>query len=499
LFGPYNWGTGLLFAFGLVGMWVLGIQASHLGQRMVLLAAVAGLSVTCTVGLLQVGVDLELPVSEALNRAIGLAGSANHFGALAGALIAIAAVEGRRKRSWVALGALAAAAGEASGSRAVLLVAAGVVVCTFVLSPWRYTIVVASMVVIGFAAGSALTATTTGPTVAAGTTTGEAESAILRSTKTVLGSNAPGGGGLGVRAEVWRMGARAFADRPVFGWGPGMFRTATSPRQSLRVARAEGADRLYVDAHNFIIEYAVTTGLLGLVLLAAWLWFAAQRASGPFAAASAALFASSLLSPLFVAVTPLAFLFLGMATNRGFTSRPLPRRSLALVAPATLVALLTASVLVVGDVQVRRALANGDRATIKSAERLNGVWPIPTVLAAGRESLQARNSTTGPHRAAAIALRREAITLDRTNPDLWNQLGNEYERAHRFEQARRAYDRALELNPWSVRALRGLARVAEQRDDLRAALTSLERAARVDGSPDITGAIDRLRAEVRSR
>jgi O-antigen ligase len=489
-FGPYNWGTGLLFTVCLVGVWVLGICASQLGQRTVLLATVAGLSVTCVVGLLQVGVDLELPVSEALSRAIGLAGSANHLGALGGALIALAAVEGRRQRPWLALAALGAAAGEASGSRAALLVAAGVIVCTLVQSPWRYTILITTTVVVGFAAGSAISS--------AASANGGPESAISRSTKTALSSSAPDGGGLGVRAEVWRMGAKAFASRPMFGWGPGMFRTATSTRQSLRVTRFEGADRLYVDAHNFVIEYAVTTGLIGLGLLLAWLWFAAQGARGPFAAAAAALFASSLLNPQFVAVTPLAFLFVGMATNRGLAPRPLPRRNVALIGPAAVVALVAATVLVVGDVQVRRALESGEQATVRSAERLNGVWPFPTVFAAALQSYDARNSISGPHREAAIALRLEAIALDRTDPNLWNLLGNEYERAHRFGQARRAFDRALELNPWSVRALRGLARVAEQRDDPGAALTLLERAARVDSSPGITRAIHRLRAEVRS-
>ena len=46
---------------------------------------------------------------------------------------------------------------------------------------------------------------------------------------------------------------------------------------ALDIAQDHGADVLLVDAHNVVVEYLTTTGLLGLLAAAAWLVFAARR------------------------------------------------------------------------------------------------------------------------------------------------------------------------------------------------------------------------------
>ena len=90
----------------------------------------------------------------------------------------------------------------------------------------------------------------------------------------------------GSRLDNWRAGLAAFAERPLFGWGPdnylaaaGKHLAADSGRHlASKGAANEGRDH----AHNMIVEEAVTKGAVGLVVyLALWGWtlVAAVRAA----------------------------------------------------------------------------------------------------------------------------------------------------------------------------------------------------------------------------
>jgi len=121
------------------------------------------------------------------------------------------------------------------------------------------------------------------------------------------------------RFTVWRAGARAVADRPVLGWGPGATQAAylheTSPDE------VPAQQRGWRDAHNLLIEVGVTTGILGVASVLALLGIAAVRAlrSPPSDAwvvgAAAALAAYSVVEPLNLVLTPLLFLMLGVASH----------------------------------------------------------------------------------------------------------------------------------------------------------------------------------------
>ena len=89
---------------------------------------------------------------------------------------------------------------------------------------------------------------------------------------------------LGTRLDNWSAGVRAFADRPLFGWGAENYLAAASRYDRAAAATNRARDR----AHNMALEEAVTKGVPGL---AAWLalwaatlaaaWRAARRLPPP--------------------------------------------------------------------------------------------------------------------------------------------------------------------------------------------------------------------------
>ena len=85
VFGLYNWGTGLLFIWCLVGVWALGASVTEAGRKRVVLGLVTGIGISAAVGVLQVVVDLGVPFlgSPVDDRATGFAGNPVHLAALA--------------------------------------------------------------------------------------------------------------------------------------------------------------------------------------------------------------------------------------------------------------------------------------------------------------------------------------------------------------------------------------------------------------------------------
>ncbi|MBK5287977.1 MAG: O-antigen ligase family protein, partial [Acidimicrobiia bacterium] len=118
------------------------------------------------------------------------------------------------------------------------------------------------------------------------------------------------------RIDRWAMAVDAVADRPIVGIGPGLYRRATSPYDTVAAASAFGSDRLNRDAHNVFVEYLVTTGMVGLLALVVWLALASRRARGPLAAFALGGSLSLLLQPLWIGLTPVLALALGAADRR---------------------------------------------------------------------------------------------------------------------------------------------------------------------------------------
>src|SRR5690349_6288306 len=75
-----------------------------------------------------------------------------------------------------------------------------------------------------------------------------------------------GPSGQSARVQNFRTAIDAILDRPVLGWGPGRYQAATSQHRS-RELEAAGPDALFADAHDSILHYGVTTGVVGVGFL----------------------------------------------------------------------------------------------------------------------------------------------------------------------------------------------------------------------------------------
>src|SRR5947207_738697 len=265
LFGLYNWGTGLLFVVILVGAWALGTSVDEPGVALVEKALIAGILVNAGVAVIQGAFSLDAdPFTRYEGRAAGLLGNPVHLGTLmlGGLALVLPRVRINGAR-WGAVTVIVAAALQLSGSRFALGLAVVVAVLTVVR--WRREALLAvGALVLGLLLGIGIGA-------GGGTTSGS-------------GRVQAGGESVGATARVraWAAADHAIADQPLLGSGPGRFRAATSRYRDVALVHAEGADRLFVDAHNIFVEYTTTTGILGVIAFAVWLAMACRRAKGPF-------------------------------------------------------------------------------------------------------------------------------------------------------------------------------------------------------------------------
>ena len=110
---------------------------------------------------------------------------------------------------------------------------------------------------------------------------------------------------------------RAWRKRPLLGWGPG--NTWGAHLSSAKASELQLGERGVGDAHNLIVESAVTTGIVGMIPflvlggLTIRLMWRGPRSFGWAAGAAAALGVSHLLQPMSLSLTPLLFLFAGLA------------------------------------------------------------------------------------------------------------------------------------------------------------------------------------------
>lgn len=481
VFGLYNWGTGFIFVASLAGAYALGAALDAPGRRHLERALVAGVLVNAAVAVPEMLSDLSV-FSLGLfdGRSPGLLGNPVFLGGLVAAGPALLAPRfGRRPAAWAPAVALVGAAAQLSGSRLVIPILAGTTLAgarplgrrrgaTFVLA-----------LLVGFGLGAAITAVGGGTSVAARVS--EARSA---------------GSGIVPRVEAWRAGLRAVGDRPLLGAGPGRFRAATSQYRTARQVRAEGPDRYFADAHNWLVEYAVTTGLVGLGALAAWVWTAGRRARGPLAAFAAGLGALQLVQPQSVRLTPVALLALGAAGPAVPVAWGWARRCTAGVGVAA--ALAWGALLLAGDHYQLRAYLDFHVADAETADRLLPAWPRPAILASRIHTFVGKTERRPEEIEAAIRWRRVALARDPTDPVLWNDLADILAVEGRLGEARTAYLHALRWDPVSVRAMNGLARLSAESGRPAEAARWWRRSLAV--FPDQPAVVARLRAlEARAR
>ena len=368
LVGLYIEGTGFLFVAALVGAWALGRRlrppAARVLGSVVLAAAVAN----------AVMAGRRCPPRSRTGCSTASTGARPDCSAIPCTRRRSSSVPSR----WRSSGAgtrrrnalepdrlsrrvpLFASGVQLSGGRTGLLLLGLVVVCGLFRSGRRTTLVVAAIAVVGVVVGSAAFPSETARGVA------------------LAGSDR---GIVSGRLDRWRIAVPAIADRPVLGIGPGLYRRATSPHDTVAAAQAFGADRLYQDAHNVVVQYAVTTGILGLALLATWLALAAVGARGELVWFAVFAGLSLFVEPQFIGLTPVLALTLGAAAR---ATPPATTVIRGLVAAGLVVGVVAGGLLLRGDVVFDRAAQDRTLAAAHRAERLLPMWPEPATFTAAR-------------------------------------------------------------------------------------------------------------------
>jgi len=296
----------------------------------------------------------------------------------------------------------------------------------------------------------------------------------------------------GERVDIWRAAWHAFVDRPLVGYGPNQFRAATTPDYPTTLAddfqTQVYSNDLYLDAHDLVIELAVTVGIVGLALFSVWLVLSVRRRRGALVLFALVLLASELAEPLNVVITPLALLALGAAAcapragpveqgmsadaevdgakasdgaetpigdGAGFWARwsrgprSLNVTSLVLGALAAVLGLL----LVVGDVALTEGIESPPASAAahddaSRAEALLSAWPDSAALWGGIDANTVVNALP-----QAVGWYQAAVNRDRTNP-LYLELLGASELSTGHEQAgRSAAERAVAVQPWNASAL----------------------------------------------
>jgi O-antigen ligase len=470
--------------------WASGRRLGGGGEHAVIVALAAG--VVANVGLsfsqaLSDGRGTEL-LDFTYGRSMGFYGNPVYLGGfLAGglALLATATVRSTRSAWWIGYGlvALVAAGINLSGSRVALVGGILVTAVGLIRTDLRRSLGVLAAVAFGLAASWTLV-----PNSGASRVAGDQASS-----------------GLVPRIETWKVGGEALLDRPVLGWGPGRWMEATAPGTTLRQSTTERAESVYTHAHNLVAEQAVTTGVVGLLLLLGFVWAASRHARGPclwFAAGVAITWA---LEPTHLGTTPLVFLALGVAVRaapadeRNDRPTPATSRGEALATSLLVAVALAASVPVVAaDLALRRSLDTSGPSEELAGRRSASRWlPYDPELSDhvttgyARVALIEGDEASGPE---AVAQAERTHDLEPTN-HLWLARlaqydgtwgpGSEEERLARSDERLR---QALELQPWSPVTLTYLYQNAVVRNDDRDITTWRRRLCQLDRCPNAPSA-----------
>lgn len=436
--GSFTSYTGGLFVLALAGAWALGVSLDLQGRAWLERTLLATALANAFVAIGQTVVDLgPVGLGAGLGRGSGFfANPAFAGGYVAAGLWLIAHRMATNPVRWSVAAALTAGGVQALGGRLPLGLLVAAVMAAVPAFGWRRATRLALCAAVGIGAATAA-ASLAGLPSGGATGTARLEEAALS--------------GVRPRIEAWRGAALATADRPLFGAGPGRFGEATGPYRTLAMARAEGPDRYFLDAHNLVAEYAATTGVPGVVLLVGFL-VAALAAAGyrsPLAGFAILGLADHLLQPQHLSRTTLVVLALGAAAA-GRERKPAGRPVVRAAVPA--VAVVAAAVLVSGAVSLRTGRLERDPQAARLAARLTP-WPEPLDEQADIVS------EVGGSSPGVVDLRRRAVDREPGLARWWNNLGDEAFRSGDAAMAERAWRAALGRDPWSLRAVNGLARI----------------------------------------
>jgi len=445
LWGAPNAGTGLVFIAASLGVWSLGRTISPLAMERCRGVLIAGISLNVVVAFLQ-RLDIAPEVLRLEGRPFGLTGNPVHLGALCAASVFLILAGPHRVVLWKAVALVVASAGvQVSGGRsALVLLVLAVAVTSWQRRPAPRS--AAAVVLLAFVGVMATSAVGTGVTATAYAASGQTSSSVT------------------LRLDAWSRGLTSLVNRPVVGVGPGQYLTAESPQRDAAAARDSG-DSMWEDAHNFVVEFAVCTGVLGLAALALWSALASRNAAGPWAAFAATLALAALVEPMSLVTTPL--LAFGLGVGAPLARAPAPAQGLRrvpLLVLCTAPGAIAAVALLVGEARLLGGSLDFAPLVVASADPLlPRSWPTVPLVLSKVETFHGVDDVAARRRAVEAA--REATERAPADPRPWTRLGSLEGVWGEPAAASAAFSQALELNPWSPQALRGFAQTAFLADD----------------------------------
>jgi tetratricopeptide (TPR) repeat protein len=282
----------------------------------------------------------------------------------------------------------------------------------------------------------------------------------------------------------------------LLGSGPGRFLAATGKYATLKLTNAEGLDSQFTDAHNFLIEYAVTTGVIGLAVLVAFLAvaFGLSGWGSPLAGFAILALAMQLVEPQHGFVTPVVFLALGAAATgpTALSWRSATAVQVLLIAVACEQALVIAlgsrtvaelnGPILSGRIQSSQVAAAYKR--LDSAVWETPFWASPVSLQDDLDELRAQGAPGATQDAVQHA--RQAAEREPERVVYWGQLAFDEEQASDVGAARAAFQRALAVDPWAADVQVQYARFLIDQGDTEEAKRQLQHA--VLALPDRTEA-----------
>jgi hypothetical protein len=256
----------------------------------------------------------------------------------------------------------------------------------------------------------------------------------------------------GDRAYVWRAGLSAFRERPITGWGLGGVRPAIqhffSP-EFVRLFQTDDFSETWTDVHNVVIQMLVSVGVIGVVLLVAFVVLANRRANFAMSLAAVAISINWLLQPTGLYSLAVASVFLGAAGSRVVLSDDRSHRWLrALTATCVVLGLSAALFLVAADMRLRSAVHSGDKAAIRSAS----AWFVDDTFIIDRFVLDSYDRGLDKEGRLREGTARHLTDLEPDVPTWWAELAMTQWENGDYAGMRASIDKAMALQPNHTRA-----------------------------------------------
>lgn len=455
-FGSYGWGTGWVFWCAVMGAFAIGASLHDRGRELVGRGLLVGAGVNAVVEIFQEALRLNSPVVGLYQgtQADGLMGNPIYLESILVGALALTLVRAQRSSAWLALATLLAAGLELSGERyAIVLLAA---LALYALAVVRSRRGLGFVVALGVGYGAAYLGT----------------SHLLHERIAASVASNP-------RILLWKTLARALPHEVLLGFGPEGTMAAQTRYSSLALARKLAVGTYFADAHDVVVEVAVTTGILGLLAFGAFGVVALRHARGPLLGFAVLAVAVELIEPLNVGVTPLVFLALGAAAGAGTIGPAVDGSRAELAARTALVAcaLAAAAALLVGDYEVNQGILDYNFSQARSGAQVLRVWADPAVLAANVADNRSI-AFSDPHHWLPITRYWRAVAVQRepTNTLLWEELADSDVAIGHDRRAIAEYQRSLVLDRFDTDALLYFGRLEDQLGHQSRALELFRRA-----------------------